>query len=71
VANAIATVIIDLRDRFVLVPHIYFDWTEGRPIANFLRFILWGSRKSPRLVTREVLRRAEPDRARRPHIHVG
>jgi len=49
---------------------ICLDWTEGSPLAHFLRFILWGSGEvAP--VTREVLRRDEPDRSRRPHVHVG
>ena len=59
-----------MRDQFGLMPHVYFDWTEGSPMVQFLRFILWGSGEvAP--VTREVLRRAEPDRSRRPHVHVG
>ena len=32
-----------MRDEFGLIPHIYFDWTEGSPLIHFLRFILWGS----------------------------
>jgi len=34
---------------------------------HFLRFILWGSSE----VAREILRRAEPGRSRRPHVHVS
>jgi hypothetical protein len=46
------------------------DWTEGSPLIHFLRFILWGSREvAP--VTREILRRAEPDWSRRPHVRAG
>ena len=52
-----------LRDEFGLIPHVYFDWTEGSPLTQGLRFILRGSG--------EILRRAEPDRSRRPHVHVG
>ena len=29
-----------MRDEFGLIPHFYFDWTEGSPLMHFLRFIL-------------------------------
>ncbi|HEY0998770.1 MAG TPA: hypothetical protein VGD83_03950 [Streptosporangiaceae bacterium] len=32
-----------MRDELGLIPHVYFDWTEGSPLIHFLRFILWGS----------------------------
>ncbi|MDQ6755046.1 MAG: amino acid transporter [Actinomycetota bacterium] len=70
VPNTIASVLLHIRDVTGLMPHIYFRWTEGNPIANLLRFLLFGEGEiAP--VTREVLREAEPDVTKRPWVHVG
>jgi len=70
VPNALAALLLAIRDRTGHRPHIYFHWSEGNPALNYLRYLLFGHGEvAP--VTREILRRHAPDRARRPHVHAG
>lgn len=70
VANAIAAMLIHLEHETGKVPHAYFSWTEGNPIGNLFKFLFLGAGDAAPLV-HEVLRRAIPDRKRRPIIHVS
>jgi hypothetical protein len=70
IPNAIAAVLLDLRNRTGATPHAYFGWTEGNPITYLLKFLAFGEGDTAP-VAREVLRQAEPVPERRPRIHVG
>jgi hypothetical protein len=70
IPNAIAGLLLDLRDKTFSIPHAYFGWTEGNPFAYLLKFLAFGEGDTAP-VCREVLRQAEPIPERRPRIHVG
>jgi len=70
IPNAIAALLLHIRDTTGHLPHVYFGWTEGNPITYVLKFLAFGEGDTAP-VTREVLRKSEPDPLRRPRVHVG
>ncbi|MET8250583.1 amino acid transporter [Micromonospora sp. NPDC005197] len=70
VPTALAALLLEIRDRSRRRPHIYFEWSEGGPGRNLLRYLAFGQ-GAIASVTREILRRQEPDPRRRPHVHTG
>ena len=69
-ATTVAAVALAARDQTGWLPQVFLPWTDNRPAAEFARFLVFGTGEVT-LRTRKILRRAEPDAARRPTVHVG
>jgi hypothetical protein len=70
VPNALAALMLYLRDKTQHIPHLYLGWTEGNPVTYILKYLTWGEGETAP-VTREILRKAEPNPNKRPRVHVG
>ncbi len=70
IPNAIAAILIYLKDRTGTIPHAYFGWTEGHPLSYVFKYIFLGEGENAP-VTREILREIETDPQKRPRIIVG
>ncbi len=70
VPNAIAAILIHIRDKTNTTPHAYFGWTEGNPVFYIFKYLFLGEGETAP-VTREILREIEHNPERRPAIHVA
>ena len=70
VPNTLAAIMLHLAKQTSEPPHIYFAWSERGPAENVMMFLMGGGGDIAPL-THEILRVAEPDAAKRPHVHVG
>jgi hypothetical protein len=70
IPNAIAALLLHIRDLTGQIPHAYFGWTEGNPVTYVLKYLALGEGDTAP-VAREVLRRTIKNPLERPRIHVG
>jgi hypothetical protein len=70
IPNAIAAILLHIRDTSGKHPHVYLGWTEGNPVLYVIKFIFLGEGETAP-VTREILREVESDPKMRPRVHVG
>jgi hypothetical protein len=68
--NAIAAILLALRDATGLRPRCHFAWSEGNPLGHLFRYLILGQGDTPPVV-REIIRQHEKDPHKRPAIHVG
>jgi hypothetical protein len=69
IAHVLAAIALEL-SKAGKPPELHFGWSEESPLAANLRFVLFGEGNVPWMV-RELIRLAEPDPARRPHVVIG
>jgi FtsH-binding integral membrane protein len=70
IPNAIAAILLEIKSMTKVIPNAYFGWTEGHPIACFVKYIFLGEGETA-TITREILRSKESDPKLRPRIHVA
>jgi hypothetical protein len=70
VPNAIAAILLTIRNKTRKLPHVYLGWTEGNPVIYILKYLFFGEGETAPM-TREILREAEHDPDYRPKVHVG
>jgi len=70
IAHVLASLCLALCNSDGRPPEVIFGWSNERPLAANLNFLLLGEGNIPWLV-RELVRQAAPDVRRRPRIHIG
>jgi hypothetical protein len=69
IAHVVAAVALEFR-KVGQPPEVHFAWSDESPMAHSLGFLLFGEGNVPWMV-HALLRKAEPDPARRPRVVVG
>jgi hypothetical protein len=69
VAHVISSVALEL-SHVGTPPEVHFGWSDENPMAASIGFVLFGEGNVPWMV-RELIRKAEPDRAKRPKVFIG
>lgn len=70
IPNALAALMLHIRNKYRTMPHLYLGWTEGNPALYILKFVFFGEGETGP-VAREILREVEPDTLIRPRVHIG